>query len=53
MIDEFPRIKSDNAEVGIRENEIDSIRSERRPQLGLSLRGGEERFRKGLSLIHI
>ena len=49
MIDEFPRIKSDNAEVGIRENEIDSIRSQRRPQLGLSLRGGEERFRKGAS----
>ena len=49
MMDEFPRIKSGNAGVGIREKEIDTIRSERRPQFGLSLRGGEERFLRGSS----
>ena len=49
MMDEFPRIKSGNASVGIRQKEIETIRSEQRPQFGLSLRGGEERFRRGTS----
>jgi adhesin transport system outer membrane protein len=49
MMEEFPRIKSGNAGVGIRQKEVETIRSQQRPQFGLSLRGGEERFRRGAS----
>jgi len=45
MLVEFPRIRSGQADVKIGQEEIASARSSRRPQLGLSLRGGEERFR--------
>lgn len=44
LMEQFPRIKSGQEGVKISEEDIASARSQRRPQLGLSLRGGEERI---------
>ncbi len=49
MFEEFPRIKMGQADVRINEDSLDSARSQRLPQVGLSLRGGEERFRNSAS----
>lgn len=46
MLQNFPEIKVGQADVRIQESAIETARSQRLPQLGLSLRGGEERFRK-------
>ncbi len=46
---QFPRIKAGQADVRVTEEDIASARSARRPQLGVSLRGGEERFRNTAS----
>jgi len=49
MLQQFPSLVSNQADVRMRESEIDLARSRRLPQVGLNLRGGEERFRSGAS----
>ena len=49
MLVEFPRIRAGQTDVKIGQEEIVTAQSFRRPQLGLSLRGGEERFRNAFS----
>ncbi len=49
MLVEFPRIRAGQADIKIGQEDIVSAQSSRRPQLGLSLRGGEERFRSSAS----
>ena len=49
MLVEFPRIRAGQTDVKIGQEEIVTAQSFRRPQLGLSLRGGEERFRNASS----
>lgn len=45
MLQQFPGIKVGQADVRIQQSAIDTAHSQRLPQMGLSLRGGEERFR--------
>ncbi|MDG2254731.1 MAG: TolC family protein [Opitutaceae bacterium] len=49
MLQNFPEIKVGQADVRIQETAINTAHSQRLPQLGLSLRGGEERFRNSAS----
>lgn len=49
MLVEFPRIRAGQTDVKIGQEEIVTAQSSRRPQFGLSLRGGEERFRSTAS----
>lgn len=46
MLIEFPRIKASQTDVKISQEDIRNAQSQRRPQFGLSLRGGEERFHR-------
>ena len=49
MLVEFPRIRAGQTDIKIGQEEIVTAQSFRRLQLGLSLRGGEERFRNTFS----
>lgn len=49
MFQEFPEIKVGQAGVRMQQSSLDTVRSQRLPQIGFSLRGGEERFRNSAS----